>query len=53
MNVRLLCFRGRPGHSLVTASLPEDGEEEGAWERFVSEAGVETDGEHASSDPYM
>ena len=52
-NVRLLCFRGRPGHSLVTESLPKGGEEEGAWERFVSETGVETDAEHASSDPYM
>ena len=52
-NVRLLCFRGRPGQSLVTDTLPEDGEEKGAWERFVSEVLEGEDEGEASCDPYM
>ena len=52
-NVRVLCFRGRPGQSLVTETLPEDGEEEGAWERFTEEVFAEDDEGLASSDPYM
>ena len=52
-NVRLLCFRGRPGQSLVTETLPEDGEEEGAWERFTEEVLAEDDEGLASSDVYM
>ena len=52
-NVRLLCFRGRPGQSLVTQTLPEDGEEEGAWGRFVSEVGDEANEEQVAWDPYM
>ena len=39
-NVRLLCFRGRPGDSLVTETLPAE-DEEG------------TDGEQAAWDPYL
>ena len=62
-NVRVLCFRGRPGCSLVTETLPEEGEEEGAWGRFVAEVSEPqedeaTDGARdapgaASSDPYF
>ena len=52
-NVRLLCFRGRPGQSLVTEALPEEGEEEGAWERFAEEVFAEDDEACAASDPYM
>ena len=39
--VRLLSFRGRPGESLVTETLPAEDEEEGA------------DGEQAAWDPYL
>ena len=39
--VRVLSFRGRPGDSVVTETLPDADEEEG------------TDGEHAAWDPYM
>ena len=52
-NVRLLCFRGRPGESLVTETLPEDDEDESAWERFVSETLLEEDEEKAVWDPYL
>ena len=52
-NVRLLCFRGRPGQSLVTDTLPEDGEEEGAYDRFVSEVLEGEEEGAASSGPYM
>ena len=52
-NVRLLCFRGRPGESLVTETLPEDDEDEGAWDRFVAETLLEEDEEQAASDPYL
>ena len=52
-NVRLLCFRGRPGQSMVTETLPEEGEEEGAWERFAEDVFVEDDGGVAVDDPYM
>ena len=52
-NVRLLCFRGRPGGSLVTETLPEDDEDESAWERFVSETLFEEDEEKAVWDPYL
>ena len=51
-NVRLLCFRGRPGQSLVTETLPEAGEEEGAWDHFVSETLVDDDEGQPSSDPH-
>ena len=52
-NVRLLCFRGRPGASLVTESLPEEGEEERAWQRFVSETSFEESTGQATWDPYL
>ena len=52
-NVRVLCFRGRPGQSLVTETLPEDFEEEGAWDRFAAENAADTDSEAAAEDPYM
>ena len=51
-NVRLLCFRGRPGDSLVTETLPEDDEDEEAWARFAAETGEDDEGQ-ASWDPYL
>ena len=52
-NVRVLCFRGRPGQSLVTETLPDEDEDDGAWERFVAETRTEDDEEEAGSDPYL
>ena len=51
--MRLLCFRGRPGQSLVTETLPDEDEEEEAWERFAAETLLEEDQEQAVSDPYL
>ena len=54
-NVHLLCFRGRPGQSLVTDTLPEDCEEEGAWDRFAAETRGDSEdgGQLVASGPYM
>ena len=52
-NVRVLSFRGRPGESIVTEYLPGDDEEEGAWERFVTETMDSEDQEPVETDPYL
>ena len=37
----------------MTETLPEDDEDDGAWDRFVAETLGEEDEEQAASDPYL